>query len=132
MKPPALEWKHEPEKRVDHVVIGRGEPGGSWHAMDGGVLTLSFGNWMELPDSDFLSFCAGAASGGRPTVAMVAKYYKDYVQRKRLSPYFLNHSTVTCAHRIFFKDNDDNDEWDNDDDDDDYGGARRRRSFSVR
>jgi uncharacterized protein YpmB len=25
-----LEWKSNPEKKVDHVVLGRGKPGGIW------------------------------------------------------------------------------------------------------
>ncbi len=25
-----LNWKHHPEKAIDHVVIGKGKPGGCW------------------------------------------------------------------------------------------------------
>ena len=48
--PSLLEWRHVPEARVDHVVLGRGGPGGIWQSIDGDMLTVSLGGWMELPD----------------------------------------------------------------------------------
>lgn len=39
--------------QIDHVVLGKGNPGGSWHFMDPHILTLSLGNWMSLPGYDF-------------------------------------------------------------------------------
>ncbi|TNN38959.1 Oxidative stress-induced growth inhibitor 2 [Liparis tanakae] len=44
-----LEWRYEPERAVPHLVLGKGPPGGAWHAMEGSMLTLSLANWMELP-----------------------------------------------------------------------------------
>lgn len=31
--PSLLEWHHHPECQVDHIVIGKGPPGGSWQVM---------------------------------------------------------------------------------------------------
>lgn len=39
--------------QVDHVVLGKGSPGGSWHRMDPNLRTLSLANWMSLPGYDF-------------------------------------------------------------------------------
>uniref|UniRef100_A0A3Q3INY8 Oxidative stress induced growth inhibitor 1 n=1 Tax=Monopterus albus TaxID=43700 RepID=A0A3Q3INY8_MONAL len=44
-----LEWRYEPERAIPHLVLGKGPPGGAWHAMEGSMLTLSLANWMELP-----------------------------------------------------------------------------------
>uniref|UniRef100_A0A3B4WNU0 Oxidative stress induced growth inhibitor 1 n=1 Tax=Seriola lalandi dorsalis TaxID=1841481 RepID=A0A3B4WNU0_SERLL len=44
-----LEWRYEPERATPHLVLGKGPPGGAWHAMEGSMLTLSLANWMELP-----------------------------------------------------------------------------------
>jgi hypothetical protein len=68
--------------------------------MDGNVLTLSFGTWMQLPDSDFSAFCGSLIGNQRPTVSTVAKYYEHYVEEKQLGPYFLERTVVTCVRRI--------------------------------
>lgn len=39
--------------QIDHVVIGRGPAGGSWHRMDPNLRTLSLAAWMSLPGLDF-------------------------------------------------------------------------------
>lgn len=31
--PSLLEWHHHPECQVDHIVLGKGPPGGSWQVM---------------------------------------------------------------------------------------------------
>ncbi|XP_012265442.2 oxidative stress-induced growth inhibitor 1-like [Athalia rosae] len=61
--PPLLTW-HPPgtngesanHKVFDHVVLGKGPPGGSWQAMDPNVLTISLSRWMSLPGLDFRSW----------------------------------------------------------------------------
>ncbi|KAL1115357.1 hypothetical protein AAG570_007387 [Ranatra chinensis] len=96
---PVLDWKshHRP---VDHVVIGKGPPGG---AMDGNILTLSLSSWMELPGLRFDDWSREhrqswsherqeasstdqqpPTSGPRRiTVEQVANYYTDYVHKNR-------------------------------------------------
>ncbi|KYB26624.1 hypothetical protein TcasGA2_TC033575 [Tribolium castaneum] len=45
---PLVEFK-KVGAEIDHVVLGKGPPGGSWHKMDPYILTLSLGTWMSLP-----------------------------------------------------------------------------------
>lgn len=39
--------------QIDHVVLGKGPPGGAWHRMDPNLRTLSLSAWMSLPGLDF-------------------------------------------------------------------------------
>ncbi|XP_046737818.1 oxidative stress-induced growth inhibitor 1-like [Diprion similis] len=57
--PPLLTWLspgtesgEEDHKVFDHVVLGKGAPGGAWQAMDPNVLTISLSRWMSLPGLD--------------------------------------------------------------------------------
>ncbi|XP_050450477.1 oxidative stress-induced growth inhibitor 1-like [Cataglyphis hispanica] len=125
--PSLLDWRSADEypehKIVDHVVLGKGQPGGSWQFMDPNVLTLSLSRWMSLPDLDLrhweklveaeqlqesvlttasdvytrpekLSVCKASS---RISVGTVAAYYKDYVRRKGLKQYFRCGTTVTSV-----------------------------------
>ncbi|CAL1677877.1 unnamed protein product [Lasius platythorax] len=121
-----LDWRSAdeyPEHRVvDHVVLGKGQPGGAWQSMDPNVLTISLSRWMSLPDLDLrhweklieaeqiqepvlttaniytrpeeLSVCKASS---RISVGTVAAYYKDYVRRKGLKQYFRCGTTVTSV-----------------------------------
>lgn len=46
--PSTLTWKFHTDRVVDHVVIGKGLPGGAWHKMYdcNEILTISLGSWM--------------------------------------------------------------------------------------
>ncbi|EFN81074.1 oxidative stress-induced growth inhibitor 2 isoform X2 [Harpegnathos saltator] len=126
--PSLLDWRSAsecPEHRVvDHVVLGKGQPGGAWQSMDPNVLTISLSRWMSLPDLDLrhweklveaeqlqksiltesdvcaymrqekLNVCKTAS---RVSVGTVAAYYKDYVRRKGLKQYFRCGTTVTSV-----------------------------------
>lgn len=39
--------------QIDHIVLGKGKPGGSWHRMDQNLRTLSLSTWMSLPNLNF-------------------------------------------------------------------------------
>lgn len=39
--------------QIDHIVLGKGPPGGAWHRMDPNLRTLSLSAWMSLPGFDF-------------------------------------------------------------------------------
>ncbi|XP_073986411.1 oxidative stress-induced growth inhibitor 2-like isoform X2 [Rhodnius prolixus] len=86
---PLIEWRCH--KRIDHVVIGKGPPGGAWQAMDSNILTLSLSSWMELPGMRFEEWEKEAYSNSkgnrRVRVSKVAKYYQDYVHKQRLARY---------------------------------------------
>ncbi|XP_059607733.1 oxidative stress-induced growth inhibitor 1-like [Phlebotomus argentipes] len=51
--PSMLHYRFHPEKKIDHIVIGKGRAGGSWHRMDPNLRTLSLSAWMSLPGLDF-------------------------------------------------------------------------------
>uniref|UniRef100_A0A1L8DD72 Uncharacterized protein n=1 Tax=Nyssomyia neivai TaxID=330878 RepID=A0A1L8DD72_9DIPT len=51
--PSMLQYKYHPEKKIDHVVLGKGKVGGSWHRMDPNLRTLSLSAWMSLPGMNF-------------------------------------------------------------------------------
>lgn len=101
-EPSALSWVHNPSRALDHVVIGSGLPGGSWQRMDGGILTISLGSWMELPDLTFKEWDSSKPQSpqgspncqNRVSVQRVAQYYRDYVNLKHLQRYFRNFASV--------------------------------------
>ncbi|CAB3365977.1 Hypothetical predicted protein [Cloeon dipterum] len=105
---PLLHWQYHPDKYVDHVVLGKGPPGGSWQAMDGNVLTISLSRWMELPGMDYRSFGGGGpptCRNSRASVASMAKYYSEYVKLKRLQENFRCGTVVTDVKPLA------NDQW---------------------
>uniref|UniRef100_A0A1B6I5I8 FAD/NAD(P)-binding domain-containing protein n=1 Tax=Homalodisca liturata TaxID=320908 RepID=A0A1B6I5I8_9HEMI len=102
--PQLLKWRPHADKAVDHIVLGKGPPGGAWQAMDGNVLTISLNSWMELPGLEFRRWEARngspVTSTRRVPVASVAAYYRDYVRLMRLSKYFRSGVVVTSVRPI--------------------------------
>ncbi|XP_076066320.1 oxidative stress-induced growth inhibitor 2-like [Oratosquilla oratoria] len=99
--PSALEWRYEPERAVDHVVLGKNLPGGAWQSMEGDFLTLSLGAWMELPGLDFCKWLAAqGVEGKRATVHHVAQYYRHYVKAMDIEHNFSNFTNVTSVRRL--------------------------------
>lgn len=96
-----MELRRHPERAIRHLVLGRDEPGGSWHHMPAGMRTLSRGYWMELPGLTMEEW--GRAQGRWPGShdpidrAEVATYYADVVRRTGLSEHFISGVTVTRA-----------------------------------
>lgn len=104
--PSLLDWHGHPECQVDHIVLGKGLPGGSWQAMDGNVLTISLASWMQLPGIDFRAWEAAENAGvvssrdSRASVAAVARYYYDYVHSQGLARFFRNGCVVVSVHPL--------------------------------
>jgi len=94
--PSLLEWRHVSDARVDHVVLGRGGPGGVWQSLDGELLTVSLGGWMELPDLSMSQW----QGEDRASVATVSSYYQDYVKMKGLEDRFMNYTMVTGVKQV--------------------------------
>lgn len=88
---PLIEWRKDGVE-IDHVVLGKGPPGGSWHQMDPHILTLSLGSWMALPG---LSYKARDGSEKRASAGNVARYYVQYMNEMKLKKYFKNGVCVT-------------------------------------
>ncbi|XP_035207736.1 oxidative stress-induced growth inhibitor 1-like [Stegodyphus dumicola] len=103
--PSVISWIKRPEDAVNHVVLGRGVPGGSWQKMDGSTITISLGSWMELPNLNIREWDARRSrslgySGlrqKRANVALVAEYYRYYVHSQDLNQYFVNNAVVTSV-----------------------------------
>ncbi|XP_024125649.1 oxidative stress induced growth inhibitor 1 [Oryzias melastigma] len=97
-----LEWRYEPERAVPHLVLGKGPPGGAWHAMEGSMLTLSLANWMELPGlklKDWMRDKRRNLRNDRATPAEIASYYQHYVSQMSLEQNFACGTTVTLVTR---------------------------------
>jgi thioredoxin reductase len=101
VRPTCLGLKARPDQAVSHRIIGTGPPGGSWHAMPEGMLTLSPGFWMELPGWSLFDW--GRSRGhwldpaGRLPRARVADYFSDYVPHMGLTEHFRCGERVTTA-----------------------------------
>lgn len=98
-----LEWKLEPSQSIPHVVLGRGLPGGAWHAMEGSMLTLSLANWMELPGlklKDWVREKRRNLRNDRATSDDIASYYVHFVNKIGLQDNFVCGTYVTSLRRI--------------------------------
>ncbi|KAB5583903.1 hypothetical protein PHYPO_G00101170 [Pangasianodon hypophthalmus] len=98
-----LVWRYEPERAMTHLVLGKGPPGGAWHAMEGSMLTLSLANWMELPGlklKDWMREKRRSVRNDRATPADIASYYQHYVNKMGLSNNFAHGTTVTSVQRV--------------------------------
>ncbi|XP_066558192.1 oxidative stress induced growth inhibitor 1 [Amia ocellicauda] len=101
-----LRWRHEPERAVPHLVLGKGPPGGAWHAMEGSMLTLSLANWMELPGlklKDWVREKRRNLRNDRATPAEIALYYQHYVSHSGLQDNFASGTLVTSLRRVACK-----------------------------
>ncbi|KAM4689444.1 oxidative stress-induced growth inhibitor 2 [Discoglossus pictus] len=102
--PSVLEWKLEQEHYIPHIVLGKGLPGGAWHDMEGSMLTLSLGDWMELPGLKFKDWVMGKRRNlktDRATPAEVASYYKHYVKVMGLQRNFIDNTYITSVTKPF-------------------------------
>ncbi|XP_052002689.1 oxidative stress-induced growth inhibitor 2-like isoform X1 [Xyrauchen texanus] len=57
--PSVLQWRLEKKHHIPHLVLGKATPGGAWHAMEGSMLTISLGLWMELPGVNYRDLSPG-------------------------------------------------------------------------
>ena len=97
-QPSCLEWRYSSSNSVDHIVLGKGRPGGAWDRMSECMetLTVSFSQWMQLPGMCMKSWKHETTqASSRTSLGDVARYYKEYVKRQGLEKYFRNNATVT-------------------------------------
>ncbi|KAM5157996.1 oxidative stress-induced growth inhibitor 2 [Mantella aurantiaca] len=109
--PSVLQWKLEQEHYIPHIVLGKGPPGGAWHDMEGSILTLSLGDWMELPGLKFKDWVSGKrrnTKSDRATPAEVAAYYKHYVKIMGIQRNFVDNTYITSVARPY-RDQEDSD-----------------------
>ncbi|KAM3956624.1 LOW QUALITY PROTEIN: oxidative stress-induced growth inhibitor 1 [Aphomia sociella] len=90
---PLIEWKYDVEKQIEHIVLGRGPPGGAWHSFPARVLTLSPAAWLCLPPHR----AAAATATARLPARAVAEYCARYVHACNLTRYFRSGVVVTSV-----------------------------------
>ncbi|XP_035273318.1 oxidative stress-induced growth inhibitor 1-like [Anguilla anguilla] len=95
-----LSWRREPERGVAHLVLGKGPAGGAWQTMEGSMITLSLGDWMEMPDLSFRDWMAKRGRqlrNNRAATRDIAQYYQHYVEAKGLQQHFRCGALVTSV-----------------------------------
>jgi len=112
---PVIEWKYNPDNEVRHLVVGLGQPGGSWNHMSNSQLTVSLAQWLELPEYSFKEWYAEnecrlsnlpkvqhtyGVHPNRTNALYVGMYYQDYVKHMKLSQNFINNIQVTSVKQI--------------------------------
>ncbi|XP_056331756.1 LOW QUALITY PROTEIN: oxidative stress-induced growth inhibitor 2 [Danio aesculapii] len=101
--PSVLQWRLEKNHHIPHLVLGKATPGGAWHAMEGSMLTISLGIWMELPGVNYRDITSGkrrAASNDRATPEEISSYYKNYVKLMGLQKNFFDNTYVTSVQKL--------------------------------
>lgn len=91
-----IEWKYDVAKQIDHIVLGRGPPGGAWQSFPARVRTLSPAAWLCLPPHRATPSAGGDATARVPARA-VADYCTRYVHACNLTRYFRSGVVVTSV-----------------------------------
>ncbi|XP_056300373.1 oxidative stress-induced growth inhibitor 2 isoform X1 [Pseudoliparis swirei] len=100
--PPVLQWRRD-NQHIPHLVLGRATPGGAWHAMEGSMLTISLGLWMELPGVNYRDLTNGKrrdVTSDRATPEEISSYYRNYVKLKGLQKNFDDNTYVTSVQKL--------------------------------
>lgn len=89
---------------MDHIVLGKGPPGGAWHRMDPNLRTLSLSAWMSLPGLDFhtwerLNPLPGAVTCNETSQEAVkpSSVEKSPLQRRNLALKNLETNNQSCT-----------------------------------
>ncbi|KAM9852393.1 oxidative stress-induced growth inhibitor 2 isoform 1-T2 [Aulostomus maculatus] len=101
--PPVLQWRRDKQQHIPHVVLGKATPGGAWHAMEGSMLTISLGIWMELPGVNYRDLTSGKrrdVTSDRATPEEISSYYRNYVKLKGLQKNFVDNTYVTSVQKL--------------------------------
>ncbi|TMS11310.1 Oxidative stress-induced growth inhibitor 2 [Larimichthys crocea] len=101
--PPVLQWRRDKQQHIPHLVLGRATPGGAWHAMEGSMLTISLGIWMELPGVNYRDLTNGKrrdVTSDRATPEEISSYYRNYVKLKGLKKNFVDNTYVTSVQKL--------------------------------
>ncbi|XP_041970369.1 oxidative stress-induced growth inhibitor 1-like [Aricia agestis] len=98
-----IEWRYDVDKQIDHVVLGKGPPGGAWQTFPGAVRTLSPAAWLSLPPHAGLSPAGDErrtlGEDGRVSARAVANYCRRYVNVCNLQRYFRSCVIVSSVTR---------------------------------
>ncbi|XP_068625036.1 oxidative stress-induced growth inhibitor 1-like [Battus philenor] len=95
-----VEWKYDVEKQVEHVVLGRGPPGGSWNTFPPSLRTLSPAGWLALPPHRSAHAPQSPQNPhARLTARALAQYCRRYVRVCNLQRFFRSGVIVTSVTR---------------------------------
>lgn len=102
--PTCLDMRLDPKRAVRYLVLGTEAPGGSWHRMPKGMLSLSPASWLELPGWSLFEWARRKRKWIDPDARIsrdkVAEYYADFVQRAHMTEHFRNDARVTKARPV--------------------------------
>uniref|UniRef100_A0A4W4EG94 Oxidative stress induced growth inhibitor family member 2 n=1 Tax=Electrophorus electricus TaxID=8005 RepID=A0A4W4EG94_ELEEL len=101
--PSVLQWRLDKRHHIPHLILGKSAPGGAWHAMEGSMLTISLGIWMELPGVSYRDVNPAkrrAASSNRASPEEIVSYYQNYVTLMGLQRNFVENTYVTSVQRL--------------------------------
>ncbi|KAM9309077.1 oxidative stress-induced growth inhibitor 2 [Pholidichthys leucotaenia] len=101
--PSVLQWRRDKQQHIPHLVLGKATPGGAWHAMQGSMLTISLGIWMELPGVNYRDLTNGKrrdATTDRAIPEEISSYYHNYVKLKGLQKNFVDNTYVTSVQKL--------------------------------
>ncbi|KOB68352.1 Uncharacterized protein OBRU01_18418 [Operophtera brumata] len=76
---------------IDHIVLGRGPPGGSWHTFPRTVRTLSPAAWLALPPHT-----SASVGDARLSARAVAQYCRRYSSGRGFR-YLCSRVVVACG-----------------------------------
>uniref|UniRef100_A0AAZ3QA09 Oxidative stress induced growth inhibitor family member 2 n=1 Tax=Oncorhynchus tshawytscha TaxID=74940 RepID=A0AAZ3QA09_ONCTS len=107
--PPVLQWRRDKQQHLPHLVLGRATPGGAWHVMEGSMLTISLGIWMELPGINYRDLTNNGmerdrergVTNDRATPEEISSYYRNYVKLMGLKQNFVDNTYVTSVQKLF-------------------------------
>ncbi|XP_067853712.1 oxidative stress-induced growth inhibitor 2-like isoform X2 [Heptranchias perlo] len=98
-----ISWRREHDHYIPHLVLGKGPLGGVWHSIEGSMVTLSLGDWMQLPDLPFRDWMRAkrrCLRNDRAMTADIAHYYQHYTKAKGLQENFACGTVVTSVRRV--------------------------------
>eukprot|EP00160_Parvularia_atlantis_P021168 Unigene9061_Nuclearia_a/m.27715 Unigene9061_Nuclearia_a/g.27715 ORF Unigene9061_Nuclearia_a/g.27715 Unigene9061_Nuclearia_a/m.27715 type:complete len:618 (+) Unigene9061_Nuclearia_a:48-1901(+) len=105
-QPSRLSWALEKDRRIAHIVVGRGPVGGHWAKMPADTEPVSPATWLELPGLPIADWLRGRPDASNLTpqhripARLVAEYYQGYVEHFGLREHFLDGMEVTSLRRI--------------------------------
>uniref|UniRef100_A0A0N5C5M0 Pyr_redox_2 domain-containing protein n=1 Tax=Strongyloides papillosus TaxID=174720 RepID=A0A0N5C5M0_STREA len=83
-----------------HMVIGLGEIGGSWNTYDDEMVSLSFGNGMDLPGYSLKDYLNCSHTNVRLQARIVRDYFQNYVKKMELDKNFTNNTKVIGIEKL--------------------------------
>ncbi|CAJ0572111.1 unnamed protein product, partial [Mesorhabditis spiculigera] len=95
LRPSSLEWRLNPDKAVDHLVLGDTAIGGSWNGYDKEMAAVSYHSWLNLPGYSIGEWLGDEPPMSRIPAVVYCKYMEKYAKHLGIRKHFRPHSRVT-------------------------------------